>query len=90
MPPDRGRFARRPARRGHVSLRLPSSTSSELLRRILVTNRKIQHLVCGFLKFYLTRFRALKPFHTATFSFDSTLWANEERGYANLLSFVAK
>jgi hypothetical protein len=50
------------------------SPTTSIARRLLATNRKVQHLTFGCLEYYLDRFRALRPFQTAGFSFDSTYW----------------
>jgi hypothetical protein len=64
-----------PQRWVHPQTILPSDISTSVLRTLLATNRKIQRLAFGCLDFYLNRFRSLKPFNSAGFSFDSTPFA---------------
>jgi len=62
----------------HPPISLPSDISPSILRGILVTNRRIQRLAFGCLDFYLARFRSLRPFHSAGFSFNNPFAGEEE------------
>lgn len=54
---------------------LPSDITATVLRGLLATSRKVNRLVFGCLEYYLDRFKVLRPFHRATFSFDSMPFA---------------
>jgi hypothetical protein len=59
----------RPSRWNHPPLRLPPYTSTAALREVLATNQKIQRLTIDCLRYYLERFRALRPSHLADETF---------------------
>ncbi|KAE9377719.1 hypothetical protein N431DRAFT_164954 [Stipitochalara longipes BDJ] len=70
----------KPPRWVHPPTSLPLDLSSAVLRGLLATNRKVQRLTFGCLDYYLDRFRPLKPFNSAGFSFNSTYFGEHSRG----------
>jgi hypothetical protein len=69
-----------PSRWNHPPLRLPPHTSTVALREVLATNQKIRRLTIDCLRYYIERFRALRPSHLAdeTFRYDTKNNSNDE------------
>ncbi|KAF8862218.1 hypothetical protein BDZ45DRAFT_213936 [Acephala macrosclerotiorum] len=64
-----------PSRWVHPSTSWPLNLPTTIIRGLLAINRKVQRLTFGCLEYYLDRFRPLRPFHSAEFSFDSIHYA---------------
>jgi hypothetical protein len=59
----------KPPRWEHPPLRLPPYTSMKALREVLATNQRIQRLTIDCLRYYLDKFKPLRPSHLADESF---------------------
>ncbi|KAH6714211.1 hypothetical protein BKA61DRAFT_57390 [Leptodontidium sp. MPI-SDFR-AT-0119] len=54
----------------HSQTTFPNILTPRVAHSLLATNRKIQHLTTSCLKFYLDHFRALRPSHSADYTFE--------------------